>query len=294
MDASLTLPRPQDIAFSPSSTLTSARPAHAQQIMQTRMPWLPVALAMLTFVTAFGLYRWYQQTYAFTTGLDYFEPEFQTYWMNLLWTQGTLLVLLGGSGMAWAWFTRERDLSRLSPQDELWRYYLVICILAMGSVMVLLTLGVFAESDAAWHQITIRDTDFTPTHIGLQYFAIPAFGASLLVAFIWIHTRLPAFQNRVSIPAALIALGPILMMPNIGFNEWGHAFFYSEELFAAPIHWGFLVLGWSAFALGGFVLQCLSRIQELTRLDVAPFPPLVEHHPRVQTLADPNQNGKNS
>ena len=233
---------------------------------EAHMPWRAVAAAMLVFVVVFGLYRWYQQTHAFTVGLDYFEPEFKTYWMNLLWAQDSILVLLGGSGMAWAWFTREPDLSQLSPQDELWRYYLVMCILALGSFMVLLTLGVFAESDAAWHQITIRDTDFTPTHIGLQYFAIPAFGASLLVAFIWMHTRLPTFRKRVSVPAAILAMGPLLMMPNIGFNEWGHAFFYAEELFAAPIHWGFLVLGWSAFALGGLIIQCLSRIRDLTLL----------------------------
>ena len=271
MDASLALPDLPAPPADPRTAFATARrtdgaTAARPETEGVRMPWLPVAAAMLVFIACFGLYRWYQQTYAFTVGLDYFEPEFQTYWMRLLWGQGISLVLLGGSGMAWAWFSRERDLSQLAPADELWRYYLVISILALGSIMVLFTLGVFAESDAAWHQITIRDTDFTPTHIGLQYFAIPAFGASLLVAFIWIHTRLPAFRHRVSVPAALITMGPILMMPNIGFNEWGHAFFYSEELFAAPIHWGFLVLGWSAFGLGGLVLQCLERMRELTTL----------------------------
>lgn len=269
MEASLVLPARATPQTEPLSSRGDPRCAKDMRVAPrdgVRLPLLPVAAAMLVFVVVFGLYRWYQQTHAFTVGLDYFEPEFQIYWMRLLWGQAATLVLLGSSGMAWAWFSRERDLSRLSPADELWRYYLVISILALGSVMVLFTLGVFAESDAAWHQITIRDTDFTPTHIGLQYFAIPAFGASLLVAFIWIHTRLPAFRNRVSMPAALITMGPILMMPNIGFNEWGHAFFYSEELFAAPIHWGFLVLGWSAFGLGGLVLQCLARIRELTTL----------------------------
>ena len=269
MEASLVLRREPESQRDPMPSCSDRQRAGKSAAAQregVRVPWLPVASAMLVFVVVFGLYRWYQQTHAFSVGLDYFEPEFQIYWMRLLWGQAATLVLLGGAGMAWAWFSRERDLSRLSPEDELWRYYLVISILALGSVMVLFTLGVFAESDAAWHQITIRDTDFTPTHIGLQYFAIPAFGASLLVAFIWIHTRLPAFRNRVSMPAALITMGPILMMPNIGFNEWGHAFFYSEELFAAPIHWGFLVLGWSAFGLGGLVLQCLARIRELTTL----------------------------
>jgi len=60
--------------------------------------------------------------------------------------------------------------------------------------------------------------------------------------------------------------GPLLIMPNLGFNEWGHTFFYAEELFAAPIHYGFVVLGWASFALAGFFIQCLSRMLVLTKV----------------------------
>ncbi|MDY6944002.1 MAG: methane monooxygenase/ammonia monooxygenase subunit C, partial [Pseudomonadota bacterium] len=232
-----------------------------------KVPWLAVATGILIAGCFFIIYRWYQHTYAFTVGLDYFEPEFQTYWMSLLWFQ--IVVLGAGAVIAPAilWFTRERDLSQLAPQDELWRYYLILSLLALGSVLTMISLGVFAEADAAWHQITIRDTDFTPTHIGLQYFAIPAFAVFLVFGFVWVHTRLPAFTRRISIPAAILVCGPLLMMPNVGFNEWGHAFFYAEELFAAPIHWGFLVFGWSAFGLAGFLMQCLREIRRLTTLD---------------------------
>ncbi|MBL4868666.1 MAG: hypothetical protein JKY67_20070, partial [Pseudomonadales bacterium] len=40
-----------------------------------------------------------------------------------------------------------------------------------------------------------------------------------------------------------------------------------EELFVAPIHYGFFVLGLGFFAFGGFLVQCYSHIAKLTKLD---------------------------
>jgi len=39
-----------------------------------------------------------------------------------------------------------------------------------------------------------------------------------------------------------------------------------EELFTAPLHWGFVVLGWSALALGGLGIQLILRLIALSRL----------------------------
>lgn len=36
-----------------------------------------------------------------------------------------------------------------------------------------------------------------------------------------------------------------------------------EEVFTAPLHWGFVVLGWTLVALGGVVVQVLQRVMEL-------------------------------
>lgn len=231
-----------------------------------KVPWAFAIAGTLLGCILFGIYRWYQQTYSFTVGLDYFEPEFQTYWMRLFYTQMVVIALAGMIGAPLLWFTRDRHIELLSPQQELKRFYFVFSLLAVGSVLVVAVLGIFVEADAAWHQVTVRDTDFTPTHIGLFYFAIPLGLVGLILGFIWIHTRLPSFSQRLSIPLAMATAGPILIMPNLGLNEWGHTFFYAEELFAAPIHWGFVVLGWSLFALGGFILQCLQRMHELTML----------------------------
>ena len=54
-----------------------------------------------------------------------------------------------------------------------------------------------------------------------------------------------------------------MIMPNYGFNEWGHTFFYAEELFAAPIHYGFVFLGWSLFFLVPLAMQLISQMARL-------------------------------
>jgi methane/ammonia monooxygenase subunit C len=39
-----------------------------------------------------------------------------------------------------------------------------------------------------------------------------------------------------------------------------------EELFTAPLHWGFVILGWSALAIGGLGSQLILRLLALSRL----------------------------
>lgn len=231
------------------------------------VPWGFSIISISIVLVVLIAYRMYMNKYAFTVGLDYFDPEFQVYWMRLMWAQ---LVVIGGAGavlVPWLWFTREKGEYTLDPKVELKRYYTMFSLLSLISVVAFAALAMFGEADAAWHQVTIRDTDFTPTHIGLFYFAFPLMWVGLGLGFIWVHTRLPDFQRRISVPLALLAAGPFLIGPNVGFNEWGHAFFYAEELFGSPVHYGFFVLGFGFFALGGFLVQCYKRISLLTRLE---------------------------
>jgi methane/ammonia monooxygenase subunit C len=76
-------------------------------------------------------------------------------------------------------------------------------------------------------------------------------------------TRLPKFAARISIPLTLVVVGPFLILPNLGYNEWGHAFWLMEEVFTAPLHWGFVVLGWSLVALAGLLVQVVQHLSEL-------------------------------
>lgn len=207
--------------------------------------------------------RIYLHSYAFTKGLDYFEPEFGAYWMSLFWAQAVLCTTIFFGVVGYLWFTRERSPETVTPEVELARYFKFIAWL-VGYTLVVLILGPIAgESDAAWHQVVIRDTDFTPTHIGLFYLGFPAlmiFGAG---SFFYAKTRLPMHAKQTLIPLGIAIGGPVLVMPTVGLNEWGHTFFYAEEIFGAPIHWGFAALGLALIALGGVVVHLIIRMQEL-------------------------------
>ncbi len=247
-----------------------------------RAPWLAVLAVLLGVGFLYSGYRVYQHTTAFTVGLDYFSPEFQAYWMTLLYVQLPALFIAGAAIVGWLWHTRDRHLDALAPAEELRRHFVLLAQLLVFAVTAYLTASPFTEADAAWHQVTVRDTDFTPTHIALFYFGIPMFIIAGVTAFVYARTRLPQFARRVSLPFALLVAGPIMIMPNLGFNEWGHTFFYAEELFAAPIHWGFVLLGWATFAAGGLVVQILTRIIELSHVAVdeepVPAPSLASPH----------------
>ena len=235
------------------------------------LPKPPLALsAIILGVATIALlgYRYYMEATAFTLGLDYFEPEFEIYWMRLLYAQGILIPVIGAIGLPWLWFTRPSadEVNALDPARELSYYVLIFTVLASASVLVVCVLGIWVEADAAWHQVTIRDTDFTPTHIQLFYGVIPLAAVGIVLGLVWLHTRMPDYQGRVSVPLFIVASAPLLIMPNLGYNEWGHTFFYAEELFAAPVHYGFVVLGWGLFAISGFILECINRVLVLTKL----------------------------
>ena len=231
-------------------------------------PLLLSAIILSVATIALVAYRYYMEATSFTVGLDYFEPEFELYWMNMLYVQGIVIPLLGAIGLPLVWFTRpaQDEVLAMAPERELSYYILIFTIVAAASVLVVCVLGIWVEADAAWHQVTIRDTDFTPTHIQLFYGLIPIAAVGIVLGLVWLHTNMPDYVNRVSVPLVIMAAAPLLIMPNLGYNEWGHTFFYAEELFAAPVHYGFVVLGWGLFAVGGFLLECINRILVLTDL----------------------------
>lgn len=246
--------------------MTSSEP-HRYNWGRSKKDISPLSLFFIIFSLVWLLliaHRWYLHQYSFSYGLDYFDSDFKTYWMHLLWLQLGAVAVLVPLTCGYLWLTRDKEIRQIDPQEELRRYklaFIYICFLIPLTIFFIL--GV--ESDAAWHQVTIRDTDFTPTHIGFFYFLMPFTSFFYFVGFVWVHTRLPDFYNRLSLPLLIAVLGPLLVLPNLGLNEWGHTFFYAEELFAAPIHWGFVVFGWAFFAYIGFILQCIKRIKVLTQ-----------------------------
>jgi methane/ammonia monooxygenase subunit C len=222
-----------------------------------------LALGTMVGITLLmAAYRIYQQIFAWSAGLDSTDPAFETYWMNLLKGELVLLVCSWVGLWSWLWVTRDRNLAALKPRDEIRRYFNLVLYILVYAFCVYFTGSFFAEMDASWHQTVVRDTAFTPSHVILFYGTIPLYILFGVGAFLYSVTRLPRFAERLSIPFTLAVAGPFLILPNLGYNEWGHAFWMMEEFFSAPLHWGFVVLGWSVLALGGLLLQIAQHIFE--------------------------------
>ena len=150
--------------------------------------------------------RTYMHAYAFTAGLDYFEPEFAQYWMPVFWTQITVLPITLVAIIVYLWRTRELAPDRVLPEVELNRYFYFLAWLTAYTLIIFIAGTPQGESDATWHQIVIRDTDFTPTHIGLFYLCIPGMVITAFGAYIYAKTRLPMHHRRHLLPLG-IALG---------------------------------------------------------------------------------------
>jgi methane/ammonia monooxygenase subunit C len=84
-----------------------------------------------------------------------------------------------------------------------------------------------------------------------------------LGSFAYAKTRIPYFAKGWSVSYLMLVIGPFMIFPNVGLNEWGHTFWFMEELFVAPLHWGFVFFAWFILAMFGVFLQVQPRMREL-------------------------------
>lgn len=236
-----------------------AEVAGADKIVDLRGLWIGLAVLNVFYL----IVRIYEQIYGWRAGLDSFAPEFQTYWLSILWTEIPLELVCGVALAGYLWKTRIRDMSTVTPRQELRAIVDNAKWLVAYSVAIYWGASFFTEQDGTWHMTVIRDTDFTPSHIIEFYMSYPIYSIAAVGCFFHAKTRIPYFSKGYSLAYLIVAIGPFMIIPNVGLNEWGHTFWFMEELFVAPLHWGFVFFGWMALGVFGVVLQLLLNIQRL-------------------------------
>jgi methane/ammonia monooxygenase subunit C len=243
-----------------STTDTAARAAAGTEaVVDLKGMWIGLAVLNGFYLVV----RIYEQIYGWRAGLDSFAPEFQTYWMSILWTEIPLELVSGLALAGYLWKTRTRDFSNLTPREEMRRLVVEVQWLVLYGIAIYWGASFFTEQDGTWHMTVIRDTDFTPSHIIEFYLSYPIYSILAIGCFFYAKTRLPYFAKGYSVAYLIVAIGPFMIIPNVGLNEWGHTFWFMEELFVAPLHWGFVFFGWMALGVFGVVLQLLINVQRL-------------------------------
>ena len=67
-----------------------------------------LTLGVLLYLTFYSFIRWYEGVYGWSAGLDSFAPEFETYWMNMLYIEIVAEVILFAGINGYLWKSRDR------------------------------------------------------------------------------------------------------------------------------------------------------------------------------------------
>ena len=220
-------------------------------------------LALFAVCAMYVGIRLYQGAYAMDTGLDSTMPIFDVYWRRLFYIEITFEVIFAIAVASYLWLTRDKHMQALSIREEITRYFTFIMWGGVYGMAVYWAGSYFGEQDNAWHQAAVRDTPFTPNHIVVFYLGFPLYTILGMGLWLYARTRLPLYEKKISVPLTLAVVGPFMLLPSVGYNEWGHTFWFREELFASPVHYGFVISVWFALALEGTILQIIARMSEL-------------------------------
>ncbi|WP_235535226.1 methane monooxygenase/ammonia monooxygenase subunit C, partial [Sphingomonas sp. Leaf339] len=130
-----------------STTDTAARAAAGTEaVVDLKGMWIGLAVLNGFYLVV----RIYEQIYGWRAGLDSFAPEFQTYWMSILWTE-IPLELISGIGLAgFLWKTRTRDFSTLTAREEMRRLVVEVQWLVVYAAAIYWGASFFTEQDGTW------------------------------------------------------------------------------------------------------------------------------------------------
>ncbi|MGV0991021.1 MAG: methane monooxygenase/ammonia monooxygenase subunit C [Candidatus Nanopelagicales bacterium] len=238
--------------------------------------WGPVArggsywswLIAIAPVAALAIgWRTYQQVFAFKYGLDAHNSDFNKFWLTLALANMTVLPATAGAWYVWMWVSGQKLPKQISREDESRRIWNLWLIILSFTVAVFVGGSYCAEQDASWHQIVTRDTAFTPSHDVLFYGSFPLMIYLATGSYIYARTRLPHLYGGklMAVPFALIIGGSVLLLFQVAMNEFGHSFFQAEELFAAPLHWPFVIFAYLLAGTFAVWFGTVPRLVELAR-----------------------------
>lgn len=244
----------------PSRRPQAGEDALSLKVIRDGGSFKPLLLGVGGLLTLATVWRIYQQAFAWKYGMDSRSAGFHSHWMTLLYVHTFGIPIL--SLIWYRWIAKgcktckaqRAALGGVTPRHEAGHIWRMWALIASYVCAVWLGGSFFAEQDAAWHQVAVRDTAFTPSHIVLFQGIFPIFVALAVGTYLYARDRLPHIYRDQGFPLSfgLLMAGSFLLLGNVAANEFFHSFVVAEENFSAPIHWGFVSLAYllaSTFAV---------------------------------------------
>ena len=260
--------------------IRTANPALAEaRPIGSASTWMPLGIWLVGLSGLFLSWRIYQGLYAWTTGLDATSPEYAM-WMNAFYLNtifisvATLIFFYYVTKDCKTCVAQRAATGVITARHEEHHVWMMWTLLVALTYTLFWTVSLFGESDAVWHQIAVRDTAFTPTHIFLFYGAFPVMISITVGTFLYARKHLghSVYHKSKGFPLTwvlMIAAGLTLMV-QVSFNEWAHSFWITEEIFSAPLHWPFITFAYLYASIFAVWNQSMARVLEMkSKEDVA-------------------------
>lgn len=240
----------------------------SREISYKRYVFIAATLASATLV----FIRWWQGMWWFPEGLDASTWEFATYWLSLLYAEWAVVAVCGVAALlayrnpCAVCEAQRRVHGRILPDHELghigkmWAIITVAAVFAIG-------VSYFGEQDAAWHQVVVRDTTFTPSHIPVFFYTFPMLLVLTFQTSWYCYRRLNHLyvkdgDSGIPISYFLFPGAALILVANVAFNELGHSTWITEELFVQPFHFPFAWATYFFFTAVAIVVPSITRIFE--------------------------------
>lgn len=212
--------------------------------------WKPLFWSCALIIAA-NIFLWvWDYNYAFTAGLNSASREFTIYYRSLFWAELISIGIITGVWYGWLIRNGRAVLGKPIPHaEEVRRIAVLWSMIGATSLSVYIEASFWPNWDGSWHQTMVRDTALTPTHIPMFYFFFPLSVVLALGSYIYGRFWIPAVYGKdKGFPWSffLLITAAVLECVQVAFNEWGHSLWISEEFFAVPFHWPFVLYGWLA------------------------------------------------
>jgi methane/ammonia monooxygenase subunit C len=235
--------------------------------------WKPLFWSC-ALVMAANVFLWFwNYAFMFTAGLNSASAEFTLYYRSLFWSELIILGLFTGVWFGWLIRTgRELVGKPCERAEEVRRIAILWSLVGVTSLTVYLMASFWPNWDGSWHQTMVRDTALTPTHIPMFYFFFPLSVTLAVGTYIYGRFRIPAVYGRdKGFPWSFFLLisAAVLECMTVAANEWGHSLWISEEIFAVPFHWPFVVYGWLASGMFAVWGETIIRLFEIEKAEEA-------------------------
>jgi len=218
----------------------------------------------LVFIVIAAAIRIWQQGNAWTIGIEAASPAFTRTYRVLFYSEVIASSVIG----LWWWtylINKGRKIVDVDvPHEvEVRRIANFWGLISTISVELTIMASFWPNEDGSWHQTAVRDTALTPAHIPMFFLFFP-FGIILTVGtYLYGRYWLPkVYGAAMGFPWSFFLLisASVTEMMQVAMNEWGHSLWITEEIFAAPFHWPFVLYGWLAAGIFALWAETIIRL----------------------------------